>query len=74
MATIRKHGKKWQALIRKKNICVTKSFWKKSDTTAWAYKTEAQIETGTFLKIKSAERLNEITLKELLDIFFYISY
>ena len=46
MATIRKHGKKWQAIIRKKNIVVRKSFWKKSDVSAWAYKTEAQIFIG----------------------------
>jgi len=70
MAQIRKHGKKWQSIVRKKKLTVIKSFWKKGDATAWAYKTEAEIQTGVYLEIKSAERLNEITLKELLDIFY----
>jgi len=29
MAYLIKHGKKWQARVRKKNINVSKSFWKK---------------------------------------------
>ena len=70
MAYIRKHGKKWQARVRTKNFNTSKSFWKKSDASKWAYQIEAQIETGSYLKIKKQERLNEITLRELLDIFF----
>ena len=70
MATIRKHYKKWQAIVRKKNIQARKSFLRKGDATKWAYKIEAQIETGSYLTIKKAERLNEIKLGELLDIFF----
>ena len=70
MATIRKHYKKWQAIVRKKNIQARKSFLRKGDATKWAYKIEAQIETGSYLTIKKAERLNEIKLKELLDIFY----
>ena len=49
MATIRKLRRKWQALVRMKNISVAKSFWKKSDASKWAYKVEAQIETGSYL-------------------------
>ena len=45
MAYIRKFKRKWQALVRRKKIHVTKSFWKKGDATRWAYKREAQIET-----------------------------
>ena len=70
MATIRKLRRKWQAIVRKKKIHVIKSFLRKGDATKWAYKVEAQIETGTYLTIKKAERLNEIKLGELLDIFF----
>ena len=70
MAYIRKFKRKWQALVRRKKIHVTKSFWKKGDATKWAYKVEAQIETGSYLTIKKQERLNEIKLGELLDIFF----
>ena len=62
-ATIRKHFKKWQVLVRKKNIAVIKSFWKKSDASKWAYKTEAQIETGSYKRVKDAEKLADIKLE-----------
>ncbi len=45
MAHIRKLRRKWQVQVRKQKIKVTKSFWKKSDASKWALKTEAQIET-----------------------------
>ena len=70
MATIRKLRRKWQAIVRRGKIVVAKSFWKKSEASQWAYKIESQIETGSYLTIKKAERLNEIKLKELLDIFY----
>ena len=70
MATITKHYKKWQAIVRKKNIRAIKSFWKKSDASAWAYKTEAQIETGTYRRVQEAERLSDIKLKEVLNIYY----
>ena len=70
MANVRKHFGKWQAVVRKSKITVYKSFLRKGDATKWAYKVEAQIETGTYLTIKKQERLNEIKLGELLDIFF----
>jgi|TARA_R100000426_G_C4820550_1_gene110304 integrase len=70
VATIRKHGRKWQSIIRKKKIVVRKSFWKKSDARLWSDKTEAQIEVGSFLEVQRADKLNEIKVYELLDIFF----
>ena len=70
MAHIRKHYKKWQAVVRRRGIRAEKSFLRKGDATKWAYKVEAQIETGSYLTIKKQERLNEIKLGELLDIFF----
>ena len=44
VATLNKHRKKWQAIVRKKKITVIKSFWKKGDARKWADKIEAQIE------------------------------
>ena len=70
MAHIRKLRRKWQAIVRRGKIVVAKSFLRKLDASKWAYKIEAQIETGSYLTIKKAERLNEIKLGELLDIFF----
>jgi len=52
MATIRKHLRKWQAIVRRGKIVVAKSFWKKSEASQWAYKIESQIETGTYNFIK----------------------
>lgn len=43
MATIRKLRKRWQAIVRRKRIHVSKTFWKKSDARLWSDKTEAQI-------------------------------
>ena len=60
MATLHKHRKKWQAIVRKKKITVIKSFWKKGDARRWADKIEAQIEVGSYLEVKKSERLNEI--------------
>ena len=65
MATIRKIRRRWQAIVRRKRIYVSKSFWKKSDTRRWADKIEAQIEVGSYLEVKKSERLNEIKVYEL---------
>ncbi len=51
MATIRKLRRRWQALVRMKKIHVTKSFLRKGDATKWAYKVEAQIETGSYVNL-----------------------
>jgi len=70
MAYIRKWHGKWQVFVRRKKVRAIKSFAKKGDATKWAYKVEAQIETGSYLNVKKQERLNEIKLSNLLDIFF----
>ena len=36
-----------------------KSFWKKSEASAWAYKVEAQIEVGSYLEVRNQNKLNE---------------
>ena len=60
MATIRKLRKRWQAIVRRKRIHVSKTFWKKSDARLWSDKTEAQIEVGSYLEVKKNDKLNEI--------------
>ena len=67
MAHIRKHRRKWQAIVKRKKIRVQKYFLRKLDSNKWAYKIEAQIESGTYLTLKKQERLNEIKLSELLN-------
>ena len=70
MASIQKFWIKWKAFVRKKQITVIKTFLKKSDARKWADKVEAQIEVGSYLEVKKSERLNEMRLIELLEIFF----
>ena len=49
MAHIRKHYGKWQAVVRRNKLRAQRSFNKKIDASKWALKTEAQIETGSYL-------------------------
>ena len=48
MATIRKLRNRWQAVVRRKRIHVSKTFWNKSDARKWSYRVEALIETGLY--------------------------
>ena len=70
MAYICKHYSKWQAQVRKKKIFVSKSFHRKSDASKWAYKTEAQIETGSYRRVQEAERIADIRICEVLNIYY----
>ena len=67
MATIRKNGKNWQAIIRKKRRKLSRSFKKKSDASKWASKVEYEIEQGVF---NDADRLNSIKVSELLWLYY----
>jgi len=70
MASIQKFRTKWKVFVRKKKITVIKTFLRKGDARKWADKIEAQIEVGSYLQVKKSERLNEMRVIELLDIFF----
>ena len=61
---------KWQAVVRKKNKTIYRSFTKKSDASKWATFTEAHIETGTYKRIKEAEKIADIRICELLNIYY----
>lgn len=43
MATIRKRGSSWQAIVRRREFSESKTFLSKSDATAWATELEAKI-------------------------------
>ena len=65
MAVIRKSGRGWQVLIRKKNYApVYKTFISKAVASSWAQETELKIEQGIFQNLEEAGRttLNEILL------------
>ena len=70
MSYIRKHNKKWQAVVRRNKITVIKSFTLKSEATKWAIRTEAQIENGEYKKIKDYQKSSQIKFKELLKIYW----
>jgi len=70
MAHIRKHRRKWQAIVKRKNIRVQKSFLRKLDASKWTYKIEAQIETGSYRRVQEAERIADIRICEVLNIYY----
>tara|TARA_Y100000294_G_C8315676_1_gene240600 strand:- start:167 stop:508 length:342 start_codon:yes stop_codon:yes gene_type:complete len=70
MAYLRKHFGKWQAVINRKKIRVANSFANKSDARKWSYKVEALTETGSYFGVVETEKLNEIRVNELLDVYF----
>ena len=64
MATLRKRGNKWQAIIRHKSIGTTaKSFSSKSAALKWSVVQEQAIESGAFGRLSPSE----VTLGELLE-------
>lgn len=70
MASIRKHGEKWQARIQRRGQpSLAKSFSNKADALKWARNTESQLDLGTFapkqamprLKLMVERYVNEVT-------------
>ena len=65
---IRKHGKKWQCLVRVKGVSVTQSFVSKSDARLWdhmtavhimlVHKTIEKIYKTASLKVTEIKRIN----------------
>ena len=47
---VRKHGKKYQCLVRLKGVSISQSFWPKTDARLWGQKTEVDIINGVYLK------------------------
>ena len=55
---IRKHRKKWQALIRRKGIkTITKSFISKAECSKWAREIERELDRGVYTNLSEANRL-----------------
>lgn len=65
MATVRKNGRNWQAMIRKKGFDhQSKSFPLKRDADAWAKVIESEMVRGTFVDTATA---NSTSFAECLD-------
>ena len=57
MASLRQHGKGWQARIRRQGYPdITKSFQIRQDAERWARALEAEIDKGQFVSIDEAQR------------------
>lgn len=66
MATIRKHGSKWQAIVRRRGYPnIARSFTSKSLASTWAKQTELEMEKETYNDVSLAARttLREVLLK-----------
>lgn len=62
MATIRQRDEKWNALVRKEGVNISKTFQKKSNAIKWANEQEVLIEQGLY-----QSKQKTITLLELLE-------
>ncbi len=67
MASIRKKGRNWQAIIRINKRNIYRTFEKKSDASKWASEIETSIRQGLYV---DNSRLNTIRLKELVWLFY----
>jgi integrase len=57
MASLRQHGKGWQARIRRQGYPdITKSFQIRQDAERWARALEAELDKGQFVSINEAQR------------------
>ena len=58
MASIRKHGDKWQARVQRKDQpSIAKSFNNKTDALKWARNVESQLDLGTLAPKQTMPRL-----------------
>jgi hypothetical protein len=64
---IRKHGNKWQCIVRLKGVSVTQSFISKADARKWGRKQEAEIRLGTYT---DNSKLTHLRLRDLLKLYF----
>ncbi len=65
MASIRLHGDRWQARVRRKGHPEeSRSFATRIDTERWARAIESEIDRGTYTSAMESQRL---TLRELID-------
>ena len=69
MASIRKHGDKWQARIQRRGQpSLSKSFNNKADALKWARNTESQVDLGTLASKQAMPRLSRILERYLEEV------
>jgi integrase len=69
MASVRKHGDKWQARIQRRGQpSISKSFNNKADALKWARNTESQVDLGTLAPKQAMPRLSRILERYLEEV------
>lgn len=71
MASLRLHGKGWQARVRRKGYPdITKSFQRRQDAERWARAAESEIDKGQFVSIDEAQRssLGDLIARYLIEV------
>ena len=71
MASLRQHGKGWQARVRRQGYPdITKSFQSRQDAERWARALETEIDKGQFVSIDEAQRstLGDLIGRYLLEV------
>ena len=69
MASVRKHGDKWQARIQRRDQpSISKSFHSKTDALKWARNVEAQLDLGTFAPKQAMPRLRLIVDRYVTEV------
>jgi integrase len=66
MATIRKRGGKWQAIVRREGRTRSRSFSMRADAARWARETEQQAERGDLTSTDARAELRNTTLADVL--------
>jgi integrase len=71
MASLRQHGKGWQARVRRQGYPdITKSFQARLDAEKWARSLESEIDKGQFVSISEAQRtsLGDLIARYLVQV------
>ena len=71
MASLRQHGKGWQARVRRQGYPdITKSFQSRQDAERWARALESEVDKGQFISIDEAQRstLGDLIARYLVEI------
>ena len=72
MSTIRKHRKKWQVLIRRRDHPqISKCFLSKEAAREWARETEVNIEKGLYANLTEAHKLLWENCWNSIEIMFH---
>ena len=69
MASVRKHGDKWQARIQRRDQpSISKSFQSKIDAIKWARNVEAQLDLGTFAPKQAMPHLRSMVDRYVMEV------